>query len=407
MNNIASRIRTPVRRQGASRHLLVTLLSFALSVTLTRMFLNLTGFPQLGSGGLHIAHVLWGGLLLFLAALIPLVIANQWAFTLGAALAGTGVGLFIDEVGKFVTAENNYFYPPAAPIIYVFFLLCVLLYLQIRRTPSRDPRAAFYRAFEGMQEVLDRDLDPEERDELIAQLKSAAENTENPNLTRLADSLLQFLLYDRLDLVPARPGLADRLRAGLERLEGKWLTRSRFRMALAGAGTGIGAFFLAGLVNVLLAIGTSVRIEQLMSGWILNSFVSSKAALGWFLVRLGLDAAAGSILIAAAILLILGRDRPAINLSIFGLLLILAGVNLLEFYFDQFSEILPATVQLCFLLATLRYRAKFSVAQPVAAFVAPPPIAKARSVRPASPKNRTSRRSTAGSRKGAKSGRKS
>lgn len=359
MNQLSNTVRSPVRRQGASRYLLITLLSFAASVSLTRFFLTLTGYPRLGTGNLHIAHVLWGGLLLFLAALLPLILANRWVFTIGSVLAGVGAGLFIDEVGKFITSTNNYFYPPAATIIYVFFLLTVLVYLQIRRPPSRDPRAAFYRAFDGLQEVLDHDLDPEEREDLTVQLQSIAEETRNPNLAQLAADLLQFLAHDRLALAPQRPGLPDRLRATLTRLEGSRLTRNRFRMSLAGGGLGLGVLQLTGLVNVALALGTSVRLEQLMSGWILNSFVSSKAALGWFLVRLALEAASGSILLMAAVLWILHRDRRAISLNIIGLLLTLAGINLLEFYFDQFAAILPATVQFGLLLATLRYRNKF------------------------------------------------
>src|SRR5512143_3428729 len=115
--------RRPVKREGAEKYLLVTLLSFGASVTLTRLFLELTGYPQLGGGELHIAHALWGGLLLYIASLLPLILANRWTYMAGAILAGTGVGLFIDEVGKFITQSNNYFYPLAAPIVYAFFLM--------------------------------------------------------------------------------------------------------------------------------------------------------------------------------------------------------------------------------------------------------------------------------------------
>src|SRR6476619_4503640 len=120
-------INQPVRRAGARQHVLVTLLSFASSVILTRLFLQLTGYPQLGGGTLHIAHVLWCGLLLFAASILPLVFANRWVYTLTALLSGAGVGLFIDEVGKFITQGNDYFFPAAAPVIYASFLLTVLL----------------------------------------------------------------------------------------------------------------------------------------------------------------------------------------------------------------------------------------------------------------------------------------
>jgi len=43
MNPIVTRVRTPVRRQGADTFLLITLLSFAASVAVTRLFLTLTG----------------------------------------------------------------------------------------------------------------------------------------------------------------------------------------------------------------------------------------------------------------------------------------------------------------------------------------------------------------------------
>ena len=43
---------------------------------------------------------------LFIAALVPLIIANRRVYLVGAILGGIGVGLFIDEVGKFITAGN-------------------------------------------------------------------------------------------------------------------------------------------------------------------------------------------------------------------------------------------------------------------------------------------------------------
>ncbi|MBP1700894.1 MAG: hypothetical protein H6Q38_1, partial [Chloroflexi bacterium] len=84
MNRLREVIFSLVRRPGAADHLLLTLLSFALSVTLTRLFLRLTGYPQLGNGTLHIAHGLWGGLFLFAAALLPLIFANRWIYRLTA-----------------------------------------------------------------------------------------------------------------------------------------------------------------------------------------------------------------------------------------------------------------------------------------------------------------------------------
>lgn len=88
--------RKPIKREGSGQYLVFVLVSFALSVSMTRLFLSLSGYPQVGSGELHIAHVLWGGLLLFLATLLPLLISNRRAYKATAILAGIGTGLFID-----------------------------------------------------------------------------------------------------------------------------------------------------------------------------------------------------------------------------------------------------------------------------------------------------------------------
>ncbi|RPJ50424.1 MAG: hypothetical protein EHM21_05000, partial [Chloroflexi bacterium] len=189
-------VRTPVRREASERYILLSLVSFAASVVLTRTSLQLTGYPQLGNSQLHIAHVLWGGLLLFIASLLPLILSNRWVFNLTAILSGVGVGLFIDEVGKFITQTNDYFFPPAAPIIYAFFLITVLLYLRVRRPPAVDPRAGLYRIFDDMSEVLDHNLAPEERADLAERLRAVATQPEQPDLAHLAQVLLEFLESD-------------------------------------------------------------------------------------------------------------------------------------------------------------------------------------------------------------------
>lgn len=114
----------------------VMLVAFAATVIGTRWFLALTGFPKLGGGDLHIAHALWGGLFLFAGALLPLIWPGRRLHLVAAALTGAGMGLFIDEVGKFITTRNDYFYPAAAPIIYATFLLSMLLLLGVRRLPG-------------------------------------------------------------------------------------------------------------------------------------------------------------------------------------------------------------------------------------------------------------------------------
>src|SRR5258708_6616276 len=207
MKNNLLQDRRPVRRHNAHLYVLVLLISFSASVILTRLFLTLTGFPKIGGGELHIAHLLWGGLLLFISTMLLLIFANRWIYSLGAVLGGVGIGLFIDEVGKFITQSNDYFYPLAIPIIYAFFLIVVVLYLRVRRSPSPDARAEMYRALDMFGELLDRDLEPSERQELEERLGQIVKVSDNPDIKRLAQMLLDFLSARNIHLSPERPRL--------------------------------------------------------------------------------------------------------------------------------------------------------------------------------------------------------
>ena len=103
-----------------------TLASAVASVLATRLSLELTGYPQLGNDTLHIAHVLWGGLLMLVAGRLSLASYGSGIRRLSAAVLGVGFGLFVDEIGKFITRDHDYFFRPAAALIYISF---VLLYL--------------------------------------------------------------------------------------------------------------------------------------------------------------------------------------------------------------------------------------------------------------------------------------
>lgn len=126
------RRRIPTRAIDAAAYLQAFVLSGVVTVLALRAYLRATGYPQLGAGGLHIAHVLWGGLLLAVGLGVALVFLGSGPRTAGAIVGGIGFGLFIDEVGKFVTTRTDYFYAPAAGIIYGAFALLVVLTQAVR-----------------------------------------------------------------------------------------------------------------------------------------------------------------------------------------------------------------------------------------------------------------------------------
>lgn len=359
MLRMTSRVRKAVEREGAAHYVRLILLSFAVTVSVTRFYLKLTGYPQLGNGTLHIAHLLWGGLALFISAILMAVYANRWVYTAGSILAGAGVGLFIDEVGKFITKTNDYFYPPAAPIVYTLFLLMILVYLEIRRRPKRDARSELYRVFDTMQEVLDRDLDEAERTALGIRLHYIVTQAEDPDLTRLAVELLHFVESKAISVLPHEPDWTERLAARWDAFEQRWLTHSRLRTILA-AGLGVvGIWAMTDLFLLYPPISNSLPFQTPLAILIASGRLSGTTSLHWFLGETALKAACGLIMLVSAGLFITKRDKPGIRLGYLGLMVSITIVNLMEFYFDQFSTILPAAIQFGLLLILLDYRRRY------------------------------------------------
>lgn len=138
------------------------LLAAIVTIILIRLYLHLTGYPQLGGGDLHIAHMLWGGLLMMFALLGSLLFLNNDLKNTWAVLGGVGFGTFIDEIGKFVTKDNNYFYQPTFAIIYAIFVVLYLLYRNVWYKQHFSSEEYLLNSVDELKEVITKDLDKDE-----------------------------------------------------------------------------------------------------------------------------------------------------------------------------------------------------------------------------------------------------
>jgi hypothetical protein len=352
-------VHSPVRRLYADRYLLITLISFAASVTLTRLFLNLTGFPQLGGGELHIAHMLWGGLLLFAATLFPLTLANRWALDISAFLSGIGVGLFIDEVGKFITQQNNYFFPAAAPIIYALFLMTLMLYSLVRRKGRPDQRRNIFLALEHLEDVADHDLTDREKHVIMELLKENPGEKLNPELSALANSLAKYLRSHHIRLAAEKPSWWQKIENGWLAFESGKFGRSRHRFFMAAGILLWGGWAIAhALLSWQLSLN-QVPLPGLASELINNHLPLTTSGFGLPELRIVLELMVGGLLLVSFLLLLIRKEKRAVQLSASALLFSISVVYLLVFYFEQFSSIFYAFIQFTLLMMILRYRVRF------------------------------------------------
>jgi type III secretory pathway component EscS len=331
------KIRSAVRRDRAESYVLTLLVAFAVTVILTRVYLEMAGYPQLGNSVLHIAHALWGGLLLFVAVLLPLAFANRWALWASALLGGMGIGLFIDEVGKFITQTNDYFFPPALSIVYGFFLLTVFVYLYFRRSQHPDPRQAMYHTLEGLQDALDGDLDAAEATRIEAELAIAL-NSSRHEIASLAEALSGFLQAEKQRLSAVEPGIWKRMVTWADGL-GRHLGRRTHR-AIISVLLILWVAFVIGYIVVLVQGGTNLDSQVIQ----------------WRVPLIVIQALVGILMVVALFAWLTKKEHLGLKLAVGAFLLSLVALQTLYFYLSQFSALTATLLQLAFLWILVTYR---------------------------------------------------
>lgn len=247
----ASRVGRPLLLRDAQAGALVEafVVIGILTILVTRAYLHATGYPQVGGATLHIAHALWGGLGLVVALVVVLSFLGALPRMVAVVAGGIGFGLFLDEVGKFVTKTNDYFFQPSVAIMYVVVVVLLLVNRWIHDT--RKPTAAedLANAAGAAAEGLVHGLTAHRLAEVRRQLHRAAEAGVDPGTIAGVEGLLARC-------VPRRTGRLDaagaRLRARLSRVfDGP--------RAVWVAAVVLALFSTAGLVNAVVTLADGLE----------------------------------------------------------------------------------------------------------------------------------------------------
>lgn len=163
------------------------------TIVVIRVFLKLTGYPQIGISELHFAHLLWGGLFMLFSLLLFITYVSKSSQRTAVLVGGIGFGAFIDELGKFITRDNDYFFQPAIALMYAIFVLLFLTSKLLERQQA-SRKEYLINALEMVKEAVINELDSQEKEQALKYLSKA--NTSDP----LVIALQQFL--DKVDALP-------------------------------------------------------------------------------------------------------------------------------------------------------------------------------------------------------------
>jgi hypothetical protein len=312
------------------------------TILLIRTQLWLTNYPQLGGGGLHIAHLLYGGIFMVIAIGILLTLLGRAPRSPAAIIGGVGFGFFIDELGKFVTEDNNYFFEPAAAIIYLVFVGLFVLVRALKRDSVLSPVDRLSNAIDLVGDAARRPFDENQKRRALELLRGAE------GAGPLVEPVRR--LITELDAVPpsapprmTRWGAAVRRRY-LELVERPWF-----------------APLLAWIFAVWAALSLLVVIELVLSlafdwGGGMSGFRRDDIADLSFINWASLVSSATSALLVVVGFVRLRRHRrvDAYRMFTYALLVAIFVTRVFAFVESQFGAVFGLAVDLL-LLVTVRY----------------------------------------------------
>jgi hypothetical protein len=322
----------------SAHHVDLLVVAAVCTVLLVRFYLRLTDYPQVGGEHLHVAHMLWGGLLMLTALLLLLSFLGRRSRLWAALAGGVGFGLFIDEVGKFVTNDNDYFYRPAVALIYVTFVVTYLAARGLRRRRKVTHEETLVNALHDLEEAVLHDFQAEERARVLRELEPLA------GRDPLAAELVAVVR--RAAIAPGRPPTR------LERLRAAAVAGYRRLAAQPGFARALVAFFVAQLVVKLGAVAVLLLRPDagrpIAARVVLLSWTGDTLALAEWLQ---IGSSLGSALLVAAGVAALHRSRVlALRLFQRSILVSIFLTQVFMFYREQWAALLVLAFNVVVLL---------------------------------------------------------
>jgi hypothetical protein len=341
-----------IKRQNASGLILTMMMWGVASVLVTRAYLKLFNYPMLAFGKWHIAHVLLGGIIMLGAMITELAFEGSRVRKTGAIVFGIGWGLFVDETGKYLTKDNNYFFRPAILIIYVSFVIIFLVYRWLERAKVSDVRSQIYWLTEKINDALGGGISGSEKKRMLA----AANNLLTKNLDKQELSITSGLKMSiaKLAVEPEEKKMTV----------GKWLSKLLhqtynriFRRKVVVVGLWVySIYFSAVKIWEIVMIGTSKQKMMMIQRFNVDYNFFGKSDIYMIVFKIIFDLVASGFFLLGARYFWSKKRLRGLRYFQYGLLVTILLSAPLNFYFEQFGALIDVAASLLIYQILLMYR---------------------------------------------------
>ena len=332
-------LRHPTRDVDFISLLETFLVAAVTTVLVIRTQLWATNYPQLGGHGLHIAHLLYGGIFMVIAIGLLLIYLNRGVRRPSAVIGGVGFGFFIDELGKFITSDNNYFFQPAAALIYLIFVGIYLIIRALDKRRGLTQMEYVVNALDLVSEAARHDLDQREKDRALRLLDRA--DPSDPLVEPVRELLAKLdALPSREPPWPARQ--AKRLRDGYLAFS----QRRVFTPLVIAVVVVWGAASLFFTFELVLSIG--LHLGGAMRGSVRDD-VGDLSTINW--LSLGSSTVSGILVVIGIVALRRGRRAVALEWFERALLVSIFLTRSFAFVESQFGAVFGLAIDLLLLIS--------------------------------------------------------
>lgn len=323
-----------IKRENASELVLTVMKWAILSLFSMRTALILLNYPTVGRGNWHVAHAFTGGIIMWIGAMIGYMYYGGRIKKISAAIFGVGLGLFVDEIGKYLSRDNNYFFQPAFSLIYVFFIILFLIYRYLEKNVPKEARTILFQVMDKLEELSENDLEKSEKLKLLRQLKEVTEkgDEKTKNLALELGHMVERIepIEDKTDGWSKRLWKIIRRYSYHKVFKRKWVLRILLLLAIG--------YIIGGIVDSIFII-SRFKENWLFELWYGNWELLSKTDFRIFTLMTVGDGLSCLLFIGGIYWLSRGKKSRGFGFFQYGLLVNIFISSAFKFYFEQFSGI--------------------------------------------------------------------